>query len=80
MCAMGLSIGSTCDATNTCHQPVVNDDDSVIAARWMVRACALCTSHGALTALDYCVSVSVISDARPRMSSRAALVPCVGLR
>ena len=34
---MGLSIGSTCDATNTCHQPVVNDDDSVIAG-WCEHA------------------------------------------
>ena len=38
---MDVSIGSTCDATNTCHLPVVNDDDSVIAG-WCEHA--LCTS------------------------------------
>ena len=40
---MDLSIGSTCDATNTCHLPVVNDDDSVIAG-WCEHV--LCTSLG----------------------------------
>ena len=34
---MDLSIGSTCDATNTCHLPVVNDDDTVIAG-WCEQA------------------------------------------